>query len=392
MNKNILNTGVQTFIKNNLNTDIMSVVLGKTEFDHISSKELAQQLESKKKCAFKLPTWFHSENIFYPPKLNIEQSSSEKTASYKASLVNGESLLDLTGGFGVDSYFFGKKIADVTMCEINPELSEIAAHNLKVLQAHNIKVLNADGLYYLNSSDKIFDWIYIDPSRRDKTSGKVFKLSDCLPDVTKHLDLLLKKSNSILLKTSPLLDISSGLKDLKSVEEIHIIAVNNEVKELLWIIRSGNQQEPILKTINIKNSSHELFSFKRSEEAKVRSSFTEPLNYLYEPNAAILKAGAFKTIGDQSDLKKLHEHTHLYTSISKVSFPGRVFKIFSTHPYNKKTMADLNIKKANITIRNFPLKVADIRKKHKIKEGGELYLFFVKDLLNNLLLLQCYKA
>lgn len=392
MNKNILNTGVQSFIKNNLNTDIMSVVLGKTEFGHISSKELAQQIESKKKCCNKLPTWFHSENIYYPPRLNIEQSSSEKTAAYKAALVNGNSLLDLTGGFGVDSYFFGKKIAEVTLCEIKPELSEITAHNLKVLRAHNINVLNIDGLSYLDSTDKMFDWIYIDPSRRDKTRGKVFKLSDCLPDITKHLTLILEKSKYVLLKTSPLLDITIGLKELKSVKEIHIIAVNNEVKELLWIISSSIQQEPLLKTINIKNTGHELFSFKRSEENTVRSSFAEPLKYLYEPNAAILKAGAFKTIGVQLHLKKLHEHTHLYTSISKVSFPGRVFIIHSTHPYGKKTMADLKIKKANITIRNFPLKVADIRKKHKIKEGGELYLFFVKDLHSELLLLQCSKA
>lgn len=370
----------------------MSVVLGKTEFDHISSKELAQQIESKKKCAFKLPTWFHSENIYYPSKLNIEQSSSEKTAAYKAALVKGKSLLDLTGGFGVDSYFFGKKIAKVTMCEIDQELAEIASHNLNALQADNINVLNTDGISYLTNSDKISDWIYIDPSRRDKTKGKVFKLSDCLPDVTEHLDLLLEKSKSILIKTSPLLDITSGLKDLKSVEEIHILAVNNEVKELLWIIRSGYQQEPILKAVNITNSNQELFSFKRSEENKVRSSFAEPLNYLYEPNAAILKAGAFKTIGHQLHLKKLHEHTHLYTSESKVSFPGRVFEILSEYPYSKKTMTDLNIKKANITIRNFPIKVAELRKKHKIKEGGELYLFFVKDLHDNLLMLRCSKV
>ena len=391
MNKDILRTGVQSYINNNLNTDIMSVLLKKTNFDNVSSKDLAQQIESKKKCADKLPTWFNSEKIYYPPRLNIEQSSSEKTASYKAGFVNAKSLLDLTGGFGVDSYFFSQKIPRVILCEISRELSEIAAHNLNVLRALNINVINVDGIEYLKKSDKSFDWIYADPSRRDKTKGKVFKLSDCSPDITKHLDLLLEKSKSILLKTSPLLDITIGLKDLKSVEEIHIISVKNEVKELLWIIRGNHQPEPIIKTINIKNTRREVFNFRRSQENTALSNFSEPLKFLYEPNAAILKAGAFKTIGNQFHLKKLHEHTHLYTSEKEVKFPGRVFRILTTYPYSKKSIAALNVPKANITIRNFPISVADIRKKYKIKEGGELYLFFVKDLDNKLQILKCSK-
>jgi len=391
LNKDILIAGVQNYINNNLNTDIMSVLLQKSNFDAISSKELAQQIEGKKKCAVKLPTWFGAAEIYYPLKLNIEQSSSEKTALYKASLLSGNSLLDVTGGFGVDSYFFSQNIVDVTLCEISRELSEITAHNLNVLRANNIKVFNVDGIEYLSKSDQSYDWIYIDPSRRDKTKGKVFKLSDCSPDITEHLDLLKKKSKAILLKTSPLLDITMGLTELKNVEEIHVVAVNNDVKELLWIIKDNNLPDLLIKTINIKNTQDEVFEYKRSNENSTKSEFSKPLDFLYEPNAAILKAGAFKTLGNKFHLKKLHEHTHLYTSVKQVNFPGRVFRILSTHPYSKKSIAALNIEKANITIRNFPIKVADIRKKYKITDGGELYLFFVKDLNNKLLVLKCSK-
>ncbi|WP_297706259.1 class I SAM-dependent methyltransferase [uncultured Eudoraea sp.] len=391
MNKEILRTGVQDYINNNLNTDIMSVLLQKSNFDAISSKELAQQIEGKKKCAVKLPTWFGAAEIYYPSKLNIEQSSSENTALYKASLLSGNSLLDLTGGFGVDGYFFSQKIPQVILCEISRELSEITAHNLNILRANNIKILNVDGIEYLKKSDQSYDWIYIDPSRRDKTKGKVFKLSDCSPDITEHLDLLKKKSKAILLKTSPLLDITMGLTELKNVEEIHVVAVNNDVKELLWIIKDNNLPDPLIKTINIKNTQDEAFEYKRSNENSTKSEFSKPLDFLYEPNAAILKAGAFKTLGNKFHLKKLHEHTHLYTSVKEVNFPGRVFRILSTHPYSKKSIAALNIEKANITIRNFPITVADIRKKYKITDGGELYLFFVKDLNNKLLILKCSK-
>ena len=369
----------------------MSVLLKKSGFDAISSKELAQQIEGKKKCAVKLPTWFRTAEIYFPSKLNIEQSSSEKTAGYKAGLLSGKSLLDLTGGFGVDSYFFSQRIPEVILCEISKQLSEITAHNLNTLKAKGLKVINADGIEYLKKSDKIYDWIYIDPSRRDKAKGKVFKLSDCTPDITKYLDLLKDKSKAILLKTSPFLDITIGIKELKNVDEIHVVAVNNDVKELLWIIKSANPPDPVIKTINIKNTRDEVFAFKRSIENTSKSSFSKPLDFLYEPNAAILKAGAFKTIGNEFHLKKLHEHTHLYTSEKEVKFPGRVFRILSTYPYSKKSIAALNIRKANITIRNFPIPVADIRKKHKIMEGGELYLFFVKDLNNKLQILKCSK-
>lgn len=391
MNKNLLNTGVQEYIRNNWNTDIVSVLLKKPIFEGISKKELVEQLEAKKKCEKKLPTWFQTPNIYYPKKINIEQTSSEKTAAYKSQIAAGKSLLDLTGGFGVDSYFFSKKIDNLFYTEIDTTLAQIASYNFEVLGAKNIKVIAKDGISFLENTKKRFDWIYIDPSRRNYLKGKVFRLSECEPNVVKQIDTLFARSNNILLKTSPLLDISKGIEELKNVHEIHVVAINNEVKELLWVLRKSNEASPIIKTVNLKNKA-ESFDFVLSTEKETDPTYAEPRRYLYEPNAAILKSGAFKVIGERFFLKKLHEHSHLYTANELIEFPGRRFKIENVLPYNKKALASLNIKKANVTIRNFPKSVADIRKKHNIKEGGGIYLFFTKNTPKQLIVIVCSKV
>lgn len=379
MNKNILKTGIQDFINKNLNTDIMSVLLKKSIFEGVSQKELAQQLESKKKCQKKLPTWFNTPEIYYPKKIHIEQTSSEITAQYKAKIIDGKSLLDLTGGFGVDSYFFSQKIASVFHCETDGNLSEIVAHNYNKIGVKNIKTINGDGLVFLEKTKQNFDWIYADPSRRDAIKGRVFLLSDCLPNIPKYLPLLFDKSNTILIKTSPLLDLSSGINELKFVKEIHIVALDNEVKELLWILKKEYIGEILIQTVNHKKKHQEKFDFKLSEEKVALSEYSKPLSYLYEPNAAILKSGAFKTTGTRLTLKKLHKSSHLYTSEELIDFPGRRFKIEKVIPYQKKAFNRLGIKKANITTRNFTHSVLEIREKFKIQSGGEKYLFFTKD-------------
>src|SRR6056297_302849 len=217
----------------------MSVLLEKPNFEGVSQKELAEQIEAKKKCQDKLTTWFNTPNIYYPNKLNIEQTSSETTAAYKAQMVSGKSLVDLTGGFGVDSYFFSKKMESVLHCEITSELSEIACHNFKVLGQENIECYPVDGVVFLKSSTSNFDWIYIDPSRRNDKKGKVFLLEDCLPNLPENLSLLFEKTQNILVKTSPLLDIKMGIETLEFVKEVHVVAVQNEVKELLFILEKG---------------------------------------------------------------------------------------------------------------------------------------------------------
>jgi len=391
LNKNILKTDIQYFINKNLNTDIMSVLLKKPIFENVSQKELAQQIESKKKCQKKLPTWFNTPEIYYPKKIHIEQTSSEITAQYKAEIIDGKSLIDLTGGFGIDSYFFSLKTASVFHCETNENLTGIAAHNYKKMSVKNIKTIAGDGLVFLKKTKQNFDWIYVDPSRRNDVKGKVFLLSDCLPNIPEYLPLLFEKSDNVLIKTSPFLDVSSGINELKFVKEIHVVAIGNEVKELLWILKKGYTDKILIKTVNHKKSHQEKFDFKLSEEKEAVSEYSKPLSYLYEPNAAILKSGAFKITGNRLSLKKLHENSHVYTSEELVDFPGRRFKIEGVHPYHRKEFKKLNIKKANITTRNFIESVSQIRQKLKIQSGGDIYLFFTKDNTEKYTIIHCSK-
>ncbi|MDT7830165.1 class I SAM-dependent methyltransferase [Pricia sp. S334] len=374
--KRILRTEVQDFIWKNQRTDIVSLLLQKPVFQDISNRALAQQLEARKKCETKLPKWFGTKGIYYPNKLSIEQSSSEIAAKYKSQLVSGESLIDATGGFGVDSYYFSSQMAQIYHCEIDPRLSKIAAHNLKVLKAENIRTIPTDGIQFLRDSTSYFNWIYLDPSRRSVTEGRVFRLSDYRPNILEDLGLLFAKSDNILLKTSPLLDFSIGISELGAVKEIHVVAVKNEVKELLWILKKGYAGDMMVKTVNFSNRGTETFEYPLSEEKSTRVEYALPLSYIYEPNAAILKSGAFKTVSKRFHLKKLHEHTHLYTADELIDFPGRRFKVKVVLPYNKKQIKRLGLKKANISTRNFPESVAEIRKKFGIGDGGDTYLFF----------------
>ncbi|WP_298505823.1 class I SAM-dependent methyltransferase [uncultured Maribacter sp.] len=392
MNKDLLHTGVQEFIKKNINTEITSILLKKSTFPNVSPKELAEQIEAKKKCKTKLPKWYETSKIYYPNKLNIEQTSSEKTAEYKTSILTGTSVIDITGGFGIDCYYFSSKMKTVFHCEINKQLSSIASYNLNILNAKNIKTIPLDGIEYLKNKASNFDWIYIDPSRRNDSKGKVFMLSDCLPDVPLHLDFFFRKSKNILIKTSPLLDFSIGISELKNVKEIHVVALENEVKELLWVLEKNYSGNISVIAVNISKKKQDLFSYILEEEKENKAKFSLPLKYLYEPNASILKSGAFKTLSKQLDLSKLHTNTHLYTHTTLLNFPGRIFNIDSIIPYNKRAIKKLGIKKANITIRNFPENVADIRKKHKIKEGGSIYLFFIRNLEDALTVLLCSKV
>ncbi|GGX34421.1 THUMP-like domain-containing protein [Aquimarina muelleri] len=392
MNIKILDKKVQEFItqKSNSTSDISALVLSGSPFDGISVQELAQQVQSKRKAKIKLPTWYSKKEIYYPQTLNLEQTSSETTALYKSNLVSGDSLIDLTGGFGIDDYYFSKRVKKVMHCELNADLSIIAAHNFKTLGSENIKTYSSNGLDILKNQTFV-DWIYIDPSRRHDTKGKVFFLEDCLPNVPDNLDFLFQKSNNILLKTSPLLDIQIGINTLKNIKEIHVLAVNNEVKELLWILDKTYKEDIKIITVNIQKSGNQIFSFIQKEEAQQSITIGEPTKYLYEPNSAILKSGGFLSISATFKIKKLHLHSHLYSSDQIIDFPGRKFEILSVYPYQKKIISKTGINKANITTRNFPESVATLRKKHKIKDGGDIYLFFTTDHTNKKIVIACKK-
>ncbi|MGC6430603.1 MAG: class I SAM-dependent methyltransferase [Jejuia sp.] len=391
MNKLILNTEIQEFINSNTNSDINKILLKGTAFEEVSTTEIIQQIEAKKRCQKKLPSWFRTKKIYYPNKLNIEQTSSEITAKHKSELISGNTIVDLTGGFGVDCFYFSKRFKKIVHCEINSELSAIVKHNYNELNITNIETVNTNGLEFLEHSKEIFDWIYIDPSRRHDKKGKVFFLKDCLPNVPANLEVLFQYSKNILIKTSPLLDITAGMNELNHVKEIHVVAVNNEVKELLWVLESDFKSSTSIKTVNIKKDTNEFFDFNILDTQKT-SNYSQPLTYLYEPNAAILKSGGFHEITNQFEVSKLHEHSHLYTSASLVeNFAGRTFKIEKTLPYNKKNIKSLGINKANITTRNFPENVEQLRKKLKIRDGGNIYLFYTTNLVDEKIVIICSK-
>ena len=390
MDKSLLAVEIQEFINSNVNADVAQLALQKNKFPNTDWTAILNQITAKQKAKTKLPTWFTTSNIYYPSKISVEQTSSEKTAEYKSQLVSGSTLIDLTGGFGVDDYYFAKKINQVTHCEINEELSKIVTHNLAQMKVENIQCLAGDSSEILATLNQKFDWIYIDPSRRNDAKGKVFMLKDCLPNVTELLDFYFEHSTNIMIKTAPILDVSAGLSELKNVTAIHVVAIENEVKELLWIIEKKFIGSIQIITSNLAKEATDEFRFDLGNDTN--SNYSLPKKYLYEPNAAIMKSGGFNEVASQFEVEKLQQHSHLYTSDNVIDFPGRIFEIKNSFEYNKQNMKSfLENKKANITTRNFPETVENIRKKWKINDGGNLYCFFTTDANNNKIVLLCAK-
>ena len=390
MNPAILHKDIQEFINDNLKSDTTKLILKGIPFTDVTIQEIVSQIEAKKRCKTKLPTWFNTDGIYYPNKLNIEQTSSEITANYKASLVSGDSLIDVTGGFGVDCFAFSDKFKEVTHCEIDTELATIVKHNFKQLKKTNITQQAVNGLEYLKTVKKQYDWIYIDPSRRSDTKEKVFFLNQCQPDLTIHLDLLLQYSDNILIKLAPLLDIKKTINDLKFVKEVHCVSIQNEVKEVLFLLEKNYTSDLQIKTINILKNKNQSFNYQLDKSCNINYNFI--LKYVYEPNATILKSGGFNHISERFDIFKLHPNTHIFTSETLIDFPGRRFKVLKQLAYNKKLLKkEIPTNKANITVRNFPETVAQIRKKTGIKEGGNQYLFFITDKDEKHLVLICDK-
>ena len=391
MDSTLLKPEIQEFINSNLDVDISKLALKKNPFPNANWIEVLNQISAKKKAKEKLPTFFNTTNIIYPSKISVEQTSSEQTALYKSTLLTGDSSIDLTGGFGVDDYYFSKKMKSVIHCEINPELSEIVAHNFKELEVKNISCIQGDSSETLEKLNQKFSWIYIDPSRRNDVKGKVFMLKDCLPNVPDLLNFYFKFSDNILIKTAPILDISAGLSELKNVKTIHIVALENEVKELLWEISKDYSGEIQIKTVNILKERKSIFNFILNDITD-NLNYSLPKKYLFEPNSAIMKSGGFDHVSSQFNLGKLHPHSHLYTHDEIIDFPGRIFKIEKTISYTKQDMKlHLKNQSVNITTRNFPDSVENIRKKWKIKDGGNRYCFFTTDLNNNKIVLICAK-
>ncbi len=382
-------TEIQEFIQHHLETNSAELALKKNPFPEINYPQLINQIQAKKKAKDKLPTWFNTPKIIYPAKISIEQSSSEITAKYKATVLEGTSIIDLTGGFGVDAFYFSKYFREVYHCEWNEELSQIVRHNYSVLNQNNITCIEGDGYAILEQLNITFDWIYIDPSRRSDVKGKVFLLKDCVPNVIDLLEDYLKYTTKILIKTAPLLDITSGLNELNFVKKIHIVGLKNEIKELLWEIEKGYSGEITISSVNIENETiHKFESIYRKEYLP---TYALPKKYLYEPNSSIMKSGNMDALSTFYGIDKLHQHSHLFTADEAISFQGRAFQIKEVIPFQKEHMKKLQNKKLNCSTRNFPLSVEEIKKKFKIKDGGTIFAFFTTNLNHEKIVLICTK-
>lgn len=370
---------IQDYIFTHANDDEKRLLLKHKLILGIPAALIAQQIAARKKAETKLPSFHKTKGLVFPPSLNLEQSSSEATAKFKSRVIGDEIVkqsikaADLTGGFGIDSLFFSQVVESLDYVEPNQELVELVRHNSEVLKTKNVHFHNHLAEDFLNATSHRYDFVFIDPSRRDSKARKVFSLADCAPDITQLLPVLLDRSNFILLKASPLLDIKQGLRELRAVKKVWVVSVANECKELLFMIEKGFASEPLIQTVNLDYTGtvRQAFDFKFSEEEALASTFSPPKKYLYEPNASILKAGAFKLIGDKFQLNKIQVNTHLYTSdVLKNDFPGRIFEI-EGFVYDAK---GLNGTQANVITRNYPLSPEELKKKFKLKDGGEKYV------------------
>ena len=375
--KLLLTPELREFIKRHEHDDEKELILKQSTIHGVPSSLVAEQIVGRRKAKNKLPSYYGNDEIIYSPRVNLEQCSSEATAEFKAGLVQGKKFADLTGGFGIDTFSLAKKFDHGTYVDPNNHLLNIAKHNHDILGDGNIAYFNTAAENFLETSGDQFDLIFIDPSRRADSNKKVFKLSACVPNVIDLWWRIFEHTPLLLLKTSPLLDLQQGLKELKFVEKIFVVSVDNECKEVLFLCRKDFEGEPTVEAINIiKSDRIDSFSFLLSQENIAEITNADPLHYLYEPNASILKAGAFKSIGLENNLFKLHPSTHFYTSdLLLKNFPGRVFEIEAfIKPDPKIMLHHFPDGRGNVTTRNYPLTPEQLKKKTGLKEGGEKFL------------------
>lgn len=393
----MIDTNTIRFIHEHENDNIRDLALKLKTKSGLDVNLILRQIASRQIARIKIPAWYKYDQILYPEHISLEQSSSEKTAEYKASLLLGDTLVDLTGGLGVDFSFISRNYTDATYVEKNEELANLALTNFGILglTAYNVVIKSAEE--YLQLMDMV-NTIYIDPARRKQTGAKAISIEDCSPDLKEIGGLIDQKSKQAMIKLSPMLDISQALKTLDFINEVHVVSVNNECKELLLLKSDARIEEDIVfHCINMINNGYvDKYIFSQSTENMATISCADDIRaYLYEPNASVLKAGAFKILSIDFGVEKLHINSHLYTSDSYLKeFPGRKFKVKEVIPFKKKEIKDKlsMFQKANITTRNFPLSVDEIRRRLKIKEGGENYIFATTMYNEEKVLILCEKA
>lgn len=384
-----------SFIEENARADVRSLALQAKKYPQVDMAMAVVQIAGRQIAEAKVPSWYRTEGLLYPKHLSMEQCSSEATAIYKAGLVEGDTFADLTGGFGIDCSFLSRKFKQADYVERQSELCELAEHNFPLLGL-KIGVHNEDGVEYLKQMHPV-DVFFLDPARRDGHGGKTVAISDCEPDVSALEDLLVEKAKKVMVKLSPMLDLSLALKALKYVQEVHIVSVNNECKELLLILeKSIDSSEIVIHSEQITSTGeHQHYAFTQEQERTSDCPLSAEVGaYLYEPNASILKAGAYRSLTQAYSVKKLHASSHLYTSPYYIEdFPGRRFQVEAVSGFGKKELKTLlqGLEKANLTIRNFPSSVAELRKRLKLKEGGECYLFATTLSDESKVLIKCRK-
>lgn len=370
------------FIEEHRQTDLSRLLLNASHYPEIDMSFVVEQIAARRQVKDKLPGWYANKALVFPSKIAAEQCSSEQTAQYKQQLIHTtDHVCDLTGGLGIDSYYFSRKARKVTYIERFENYVEAARSNYEALGADHITVLNGYG-EKLAKEIKDVDVFYLDPARRGESNKRVFALSDCEPDLVALYPELLIQAPKVIAKISPMADIAQTLKLLPETTEIHVVSVRNECKELLFVIEREKKEQPFVRILCINfpaNADVERFEFTLEEERNATPPFVQSIDqYLYEPNASLLKAGAFKIITAKYPIKKIHVNSHLYTSDLLINdFPGRVFQVEEILPFSSTLCKQIakELPKANITVRNFPLTVDALRKKTKIREGGEIYLF-----------------
>lgn len=390
---------LMAFIQAHLSDDPDRLLLSASRYPEIDMPFVVAQITARRQIKEKLPTWYQQEQLLFPAKIAAEQCSSEQTALYKQQLVTeGDTLCDLTGGLGIDSYYFSRRVKQVYYIERFPSYCEVARANMATLGARNVAVLEGDSTQWLDQLPAI-DVFYVDPARRGEGNKRMFALSDCEPNLTQLLPRLLAKAPRVIAKLSPMADLRQTLALLPTTQAIHILSVKNECKELLFVIgREPRESAVPIHCVHLTKqaASDECFVCSLEAEQQAASHLATTLRrYLYEPNASVLKAGAFKQVACQFPVEKLQVSSHLYTSDHYVDrFPGRRFEVDEVIPFHSKSCKQLagQSLQANVTTRNFPLTVEALRKKCRIREGGDIYLFATTGPKEEKLLIRTHKV
>ena len=375
----ILNKEIQNYIDVNLHSDLHSLLLKKSPFPEVSMQEIVQQIKGKQVAQKKFP-FLLKEGVVFPTQLSLEQSSSEKTALYKSQILKGNQFIDLTSGFGIDAFYLSAKFDEITLVEQNPELLKIVEHNWTVL-GKKAKFINQKLEDFLHENIENFDVIYLDPARRDNQKNKVFLLEHLSPNILEIQDKLLSISKQVVIKLSPLIDLKYLISVLKNISRIDIIAVKNDVKEVVVFLSNEGSEKINCHCINLESEESD-FVFEFGSEENAQSEFSEPEKFIYIPNNTILKAGIFNLISEKFNLKKLHPNTHLYTSENRINdFPGRIFEmeVIDSKQIKKK-------EQFNIISKNYPLKPEEIKRKYGLKDGGNDYIIFTQSKKGKLIL------